>query len=248
MCDIQSILVVSDNPELVSFFRKECAMQGVSELHRIDYRYSTVNKSPNEMINLGATPVDIKDPQFVAFAKDEYELIFSLHCKQIFPAELVTFVTCINVHPGLNPHNRGWYPQVFSIINRKPIGATIHVIDEAVDHGGIVDQVTVDILSSDTSLDVYERVVEAEKMLIRKNLLEIVNGKFSTTVPESEGNYNSISDFKSLCQLKLDRTGTLSEHIDLLRALSHGEFNNAYFFDEKGKKIFICVTLKEQDN
>ena len=242
--DAKKILVVSDNPILVSFFQSECAIQKVSESHGIDYRYSAVNKDPGGMVNLGATPIDVKDSQFLVSAKNDYGLILSLHCKQIFPSELVTSVVCINVHPGFNPYNRGWYPQVFSIINGKPIGATIHVMDEDVDHGGIIDQASVDVRSNDTSLDIYERVVELEKLLIRKNLLEIVNGEFSTITPEIDGNYNSIRDFKSLCKLDLYAQATLREHIDLLRALSHGEFKNAYFIDKHGKKIFVRLALE----
>ncbi|MDH5765399.1 MAG: dTDP-4-amino-4,6-dideoxyglucose formyltransferase [Gammaproteobacteria bacterium] len=245
MSDNKKILVVSDNSSLVSFFQNECLIQEVSESHSIEYRYSTVNEKPQEMIQLGATSLDVKDLRFITLAKNKYDLIVSIHCKQIFPADLVSSVTCINVHPGLNPYNRGWYPQVFSIINGKPIGATIHLMDEEVDHGGIIDQLKVDIRLSDTSLDVYEKVVEAEKLLIRKNLLRIIKGEFSVAAPESEGNYNSIGDFKSLCKLNINAKATLKDHIDLLRALTHGEFKNAYFLDEHGSKIYIRVTLEE---
>jgi len=37
----------------------------------------------------------------------------------------------------------------------------------------------------------------------------------------------------------------LAEHIDLLRALTHGGFNNAYFIDDKGKKIFVRLSLEK---
>ena len=40
-----------------------------------------------------------------------YNLVMSIHCKQLFPTELVNNVRCVNVHPGLNPYNRGWFPQ-----------------------------------------------------------------------------------------------------------------------------------------
>lgn len=242
---MKKIIVVSDNPRLTTFFQKECVDQGVNEIAEVIYRYSATNKSPSEMIELGATSINVKNPQFAATVKNSCDLIFSLHCKQIFPSELVSSVTCINVHPGLNPHNRGWYPQVFSIINGKPIGATIHLMDSSVDHGEIFDQIQVDVRLSDTSLDVYERVFHAEMTLIRRNLLKIIDGKIATVAPAFEGNYNSINDFKSLCQLNLDAVASLRDHINLLRALSHGAFKNAYFLNEQGNKIFIRVALEE---
>ena len=79
-------------------------------------------------------------------------LIISLHCKQLFPKGLISTVKCINVHPGLNPHNRGWYPQVFSIINKRPLGATIHEIDEELDHGDVIAQKEVPVFSWDILL------------------------------------------------------------------------------------------------
>lgn len=244
---MKRILVVSDNPSLVQFFIDECWSQGVNTIANITYHYSAVNSDPSAMIKLGATPIDIKDPQFVNAAKNSYELIFSLHCKQIFPADLVEAVPCVNVHPGLNPYNRGWYPQVFSIINGMPIGATIHLMDKDVDHGAIIAQREVEIQSSDTSIDVYMKVIDAEKILIRENLNRIISGEFTADSPLSEGNYNSIEDFRSLCKLNPDAVGTLREHIDLLRALTHGEFRNAYYFDEHGKKIYIRISLGRVD-
>lgn len=243
---IKKILVVSDNPPLTTFFKEECARQGLMQSVTVDYRYSSVNKTPAGMVALQASAANMKDPAFVAFAKETYDLVFSLHCKQIFPAELVQGVTCVNLHPGLNPHNRGWYPQVFSIINGKPVGATLHLMDEDVDHGAIIAQRPLAIRASDTSLDVYNRVVEAEKEILSEHLRALVNGDFPAKPALEEGNYNSIEDFKALCALDLDAQGSLRSHLNLLRALSHGTFKNGFFIDESGKKIFVRLSLEEE--
>ena len=243
---MKQILVVSDNPRLVKFFREECNNQQINNVANIEYKYSSINKNPSEMMDLGLTPINVKDKVTIGLIKNNYSLILSLHCKQIFPPELVSSVTCINVHPGLNPYNRGWYPQVFSIINGKPIGATIHLMDSDVDHGKIFDQIGVDVRLSDTSFDVYERVFQAEMILIRRTLLKIIYDELEGVAPSFCGNYNTIQDFKSLCHLDLEAVAPLGEHINLLRALSHGTFKNAYFINEQGKKIFIRVSLEEE--
>ena len=243
---MKKLLVVSDNPPLTTFFKEECARQRLTDTVSIDYRYSAVNKNPGGMVALQASAVNVKDPAFVAFARETYDLVFSLHCKQIFPAALVQGVTCVNLHPGLNPHNRGWYPRVFSIINGKPVGATLHLMDEDVDHGAIIGQRPITIRSSDTSLDVYNRVVDAEKELLSEHLRSLVEGRFTASPALDEGNYNSIEDFKALCALQLDAQGTLRSHLDLLRALSHGNFKNGFFIDESGKKIFVRLSLEEE--
>src|SRR5688572_12038992 len=99
-----------------------------------------------------------------------YDLVISAHCKQLFPATLISGVTCINIHPGLNPYNRGWYPQVFSIINGLPLGATLHEIDEDIDHGAIIDQEKVEVEAWDTSIDAYNKVLQAEQVILRRSL------------------------------------------------------------------------------
>lgn len=243
---MKNVLVVSDNAPLTRFFQEECARQNVQGAAQVALRYSAVNKSPGAMIELGATPADMKDPRFVRAARESFDLIFSIHCKQIFPAELVESTLCVNLHPGLNPHNRGWYPQVFSILNGKPSGATLHVMDAQVDHGGIIDQLPVPVRSSDTSLEVYERVLQAERVLLGRNLLPLLRGEFTAVAADQEGNYNSIQDFKSLCRLDRNAVGSLGEHIDLLRALSHGTFKNAFFIDEQGRKVFVRLALEAE--
>lgn len=190
--------------------------------------------------------IDLNNHEIVTQIAGSYDLVLSIHCKQIFPKELFEAVKCINIHPGLNPYNRGWYPQVFSLLNNTPIGATIHVIGEQIDHGEIIDQLAVEVSSSDTSLDVYLRVLDAEKKLIKKNLPSIINGEFSSHPPSFEGNYNSLQDFKFLCHLNLEKKGTLKEHIDLLRALSHDPYKNAYFIDEYGNKVFVSISLERE--
>jgi methionyl-tRNA formyltransferase len=243
---MKNILVVSDNAPLVKFFQDECAGQNVQGLATVEYRYSARNKNAAAIADLGATPIDMKDPGVVAGLKSTYDLIISVHCKTIFPADLVEAVRCINVHPGMNPYNRGWYPQVFAIMNGTRIGATIHLMDKEVDHGEIIAQLEVQQFATDTSFDLYSRVIEAEKELIRTHLVDIINDIYCAVAPASEGNYNSIQDFNALCGLDLDGEASLREHINLLRALSHGNFKNAFFRDGQGKKIFVRVSLEEE--
>jgi methionyl-tRNA formyltransferase len=242
---MKKILVISDNEHLVRHLKVVQNLKEVAEAANFDYRFSIKNKNPGSLIALGMEPIDLKSENACKEVIERYQLVISLHCKQIFPSNLVNQVTCINFHPGYNPHNRGWYPQVFSIINKKPIGVTIHVMDEMIDHGKIITQKKLDISSEETSFDVYNRVIELEKKMISENIISIINGTYELFETFEEGNYNSINDFKMLCHLDLDHVGTLREHIDKLRALSHGDFSNA-FYVEGGKSIYVKLVLSEK--
>ncbi len=174
-----------------------------------------------------------------------YQFGFSCHSKQIFPPALVNALLCVNIHPGYNPYNRGWFPQVFSILNKRPAGLTIHVMDEEIDHGAIIVQQEIEIESYDTSFSAYNKVIAAEIKLFSKALPHILDGSYSRTKMNGEGNYNSIKDYKALLEIDLDKKVTMREAIDYLRAMTHPPYKNAYFIDDKGRKIMVGIEIEE---
>jgi len=147
----ERLLVVSENQELCLFLKGELEKNLFEHPLKVDFRYTSFGLNPQQMIEIGAEIINVKDEETKNKIISDYDLVFSLHCKQIFPKRLVENVCCINFHPGLNPYNRGWYPQAFSIINGLPDGSTIHLMDSEVDHGAIIAQKKVDIKVSDTS-------------------------------------------------------------------------------------------------
>lgn len=244
---MKEVLVLSDNETLVRHVKEVINSQAITAIAKFEFRFSKSNKNPSALVKLGMKPIDLKEEGSCKEIVNTYQLVLSLHCKQIFPSSLVKKTTCINFHPGLNPYNRGWYPQVFSIINKKPIGATIHLMDELVDHGPIIAQEEIFIRNYETSLDVYSGVIKLEKSLITKHLKNIIEGNYKASPVGQDGNYNSIRDFNSLCHLNLDAIGSLKQHIDLLRALTHGDFKNAFYLDA-GRKIYVRIELTPDDD
>ncbi len=175
----------------------------------------------------------------------KYELVISAHCKKLFPPKLVNSFRCINIHPGLNPYNRGYYPQAFSLINKLPIGATIHEIDEELDHGPIIYQEEIEIKSTDTSFSLYNKVIKKEIELFEKNFNSIINNNYIITTPKNEGNLNLKKDFDNLCKIDLDNIDTFENHINLLKALTFDKYKNAYFIDKNGDKIYLNIKLSK---
>lgn len=245
-----SILVVSDNEVLLTEFID--LLDKLSELKN-GRTFNFACHPKNELLigkrirGYAIEPLNMKTEYSAIQGK--YDLVISAHCKQIFPGELVNSVKCINIHPGYNPYNRGWYPQVFAILNGKPLGATIHEIDEDLDHGKIIDRQLVDIKASDTSLTAYNRVQVKEAEMIEKNLPSILDGTYQTIIPEDEGNINFKKDFNDLREIRLDETVTFKQAIDRLRALSHPPFKNGYFIDpDTNQKIWIEVSLQADED
>lgn len=211
--------------------------------HTFDFFYSPWNRafSPRENFR----PLRLKDQGRDFY--ESYDLFLSLHSKQLFPTELVENHLCINVHPGLNPFNRGWFPQVFSILNGLPCGVTIHKMDAELDHGPILWQEEVPLLASDTSKDIYDRILKKELELLENHLGDLLAGNFSLTPMPHEGNINYKADFDALCRIDRDEPATYGAVIDRLRALTHAPYENAYFIDDDGKKVYVGITLRKED-
>ncbi len=236
------VFLLSDNKKM--FFEIKRILGSIADLH-VDFYCSPESQKTfeNEISKKLITPKNIKR-NFAILART-YDLGISCHSKQIFPPDLVKSVRCINIHPGFNPHNRGWYPQIFSIINGFPAGATIHEMDPKIDHGAVIVQEQVEIFSNDTSLSLYNRILKKEVELLEININRILRNEYTPSPLENDGNFNTKQDFRKLCEIDLDRKVTYREAINKLRALSHDPYSNAYFYDKDGRKIYISIKLNK---
>lgn len=236
-------LLLTDNNELLQRFLKLLTAKGLDK-NTFDYAFSEANAPMKRMYENQSWIRVIKVKEETERLIENYSLIISLHSKQLFPKKLVHNVRCVNVHPGLNPYNRGWFPQVFSIINGMPCGATIHEMDAQLDHGAVIAQKEVPLTSWDTSYSAYNKILDAEMELLDKHLEAILHHTY-TTYTVDEGNINLKKDFNRLCKIDLNQTGTWREHLNLLRALTHDQYQNAYFLDDSGNKVMVSVTLNK---
>jgi methionyl-tRNA formyltransferase len=238
------ILVVSDNPRMISWLQSEIVPILSSWDVQTDVCCSAGSEARQGLVHLGVTPINLSDTDVQTKVFESYLLLLSVHCNQIFPESLVERSYCVNLHPGFNPFNRGWYPHVFSMINGLKAGATLHRMDKYLDHGPIIDQIEVEIQQFETSAEVYERILEAEKVLLRRNLQDLVSGAGRSRDPSTAGNLNSRKDFARLCKLDLEHVGTLRQHLDLLRALTHGDLFNAWF-EVNERRFQVGVRIRE---
>lgn len=239
------ILVITDNEFIFKNFLNIIEDKKYSN-YQFDFRFSYKNKELLKKYekNEKFKGIDVKEQ--VNYIINTYDRVISLHCKQIFPEKLVEQIKCINVHPGYNPENRGWFPQVFSIINKKQTGVTIHYIDKELDHGKVIIREKVEMKDTDTSLSLYNRIQDKEIELLEKNLKDILEDKIES-YEVGEGNLNYFSDFKKLCRLDLNEKLTMGEAIDKLRALTHGKYKNAYFYNKENNKVFVKICLEEEN-
>lgn len=241
------VLILTDNEVIYQNMKKIFTLKKfANHLFQFMFSYNNAYFMKN-LKNRGFLPVNLK----VSYKEimNNFDLVISAYCKQIFPTDLVNNIRCVNIHPGLNPFNRGWYPQVFSIINKLPCGVTIHEMDEFVDHGPIIVQKEIKIEQYETSSDVYKRLLQTSIRLIKENLGNIIDENYKVSQTSFEGNLNLRRDFVNLLEVDMDKISTYREVIDFLRAMTFKGYNNAYFYDNKGEKVFLEINLiKEKVN
>ena len=243
---MKQCLVLSDNPAICKRIFLINNKLGIS--NHFDFGTSIFSDIAQfSFINNEIKVYNLKDEDSLCQIINNYKIVISIHYKQLFPVNLLKNVRCYNLHPGYNPINRGWYPQVFAIIKDTEIGATFHEIDSEIDNGDIIYREIVPKFPWDTSFDLYNRVVDKEVEIYERFIECVISNEYTKIKPESGGVLHLKKDFNELLQIDLNKNGTYKEFIDLLRALTFDKYDNAYFIDDSGNKIFISINLKKSD-
>ena len=156
---------------------------------------------------------------------------------------------CLNLHPAYLPYNRGEYPNVWSIVERTPAGATLHYMDKGVDTGDIVSRREVAVLPTDSGQTLYSRLEDACIALFKETWPHVKAGTATRTPQPGEGGTSHrAADVDRIDRIELDRSYTARELIDVIRARTFPPYRGAYFVDG-GQRVYLRLTLlTEQDS
>lgn len=86
----------------------------------------------------------------------------------------------LNTHPGLLPHTKGLFGihiQQYVLINDKPAGHCIFVVDGEYDDGPIISQHSVEIEIGDSPDKLFERVQNSEKKYLAEDIENFIAGQ-----------------------------------------------------------------------
>jgi len=126
----------------------------------------------------------------------------------------------INFHPGLIPENRGLNAVKWAVALDVQQGMTVHLINNRVDHGEIIDRYIVPVFSHDTIRDINERITELQTAVLPASLEKVggamggfgqVDGDYGYHPPADESiDKKVMSSFKSyLKKWAVDENGHL---------------------------------------
>lgn len=209
-----------------------------------DLIQSSNSSLPTKHIYVGER---LHDDKSIVASLPEYDFIISVFwpflLKDFFISTAHT--STINFHPAFLPYNRGWYPHVFNIIEGTPAGVSLHEISSGIDTGAVWVQKLVPVRPTDTSSDLYFRLVDEIFNLFVENWPEISNNNIRP-LPQTSGigQYNSIKKVSSFDEIDLQRAYIASDLINLLRARTFAGKSYAYFTIDN-KKYSISVNIEE---
>ena len=179
----------------------------------------------------------------------EPDVVVAAGFTHIVPPEVLSVPPdgCLNVHPGILPETRGYNPNVWSIVDDLPAGATVHYMDEGVDTGDVVATREVETSFADTGKDVYRRVERACVDLFREVWPAVESGTVEARSQADEaGSYHRKQDFLDLCELDPDEEVRVVDFLDRLRALTFPPFDNARI-EVDGRAYYVDVEIRAAD-
>lgn len=151
---------------------------------------------------------------------------FCMHYPAVLaPGVVNSYEVIYNIHPGLLPWGRCYYPVFWALWNDEPAGCTLHIIDDGIDTGPIVSQRNIPKYDWDTGGTLHRRVSEAEKGLFLEYWQRIIDRERPIGYKQSSG--GSFHYKREFFELKRDvRIGILGVNnvIRLIRCLSHDDY------------------------
>jgi len=200
---------------------------------------------PSEFIFSG---VEINQTNFLDRMRElKPEIILSIFFHYTLRNELMQIprLGCLNLHPAYLPYGKGPYPNVWSIVDRTPAGATLHYIDKGIDTGDIIVQKKVIVDFTDTGESLYRKLEKACIELFRENWEAIKKGTNKRISQPASGTYHTLKDVTKIDEIKLDENYEAGYLIDVLRARTFPPHESAYVILSDGRKIYIRVSLEE---
>lgn len=128
------------------------------------------------------------------------DLAISVHYPRIFRTDLLArYHAVYNLHPGLLPWGRGFFPVFWALWEGTPAGATLHLVDEGLDTGPVVLRSEVEYDDLDTGGSLHARVSAAERKLLVKAWRTLGLGEdLPGSPPGPGGSFHSRADFDRL--------------------------------------------------
>lgn len=186
-------------------------------------------------------PVKIRQPESMEeLKKYEADVFVVAAFGQILSREILELPRfgCINIHASLLPKYRGASPINWCIINgEKETGVTIMQMNDGVDEGDILTQVTVPIAEDETAESLFGKLSKAGAELLVDTLPKLERGEITPVKQNDAESSHTKMMKKSLGEIDWTRSAVEIER--LVRGLN--SWPSAYtYINGKSVKLWRC--------
>lgn len=187
---------------------------------------------------------ELRNPETVARFKElEPDIGISGWFGYILKPDLLQVfkVGCINLHTAYLPWNRGWYTNVWPILDGSPAGMTIHFIDPGVDTGDLIAQRLVPVEPTDTGGSLHRKITSGMVEFFKETWPLIRAGKYTRTPQDhSKATVYRRGVLATLDHIDPDKEYPAGELLNLLRARTYPPYPAAYFV-ENDQRVYVRV-------
>jgi methionyl-tRNA formyltransferase len=211
------------------------------------------NEIRREISNTNCLVLDgsqLREPDVLNQVRDlQADIAVSVLFAYVLSADFIGLFSqgCINLHPALLPHNRGSFPNVWSIVTKTPAGVTLHYIDRGIDTGDVIAQKEVAIKVTDTGASLYRRLEVEGLELFKEAWPSIRAGTCLRAVqPAGLGSYHRARDVETIDEIDLEKSYRAEDLLNVIRARTFPPYRGAYFV-HAGKRVYLRLDLSDSD-
>ncbi len=135
----------------------------------------------------------VNKPEALSFLQSlEPDLMVNMRTRNIYKKAVLDLpkIGCINIHHGLLPENRGTMCDLWAWIEDRPVGFTIHWMNEKIDDGDIVERCEVDTTGCRSYIDIPYRSSQIEAQCLLRNIARIGREGHFVGIPNRTDNIN----------------------------------------------------------
>ena len=126
-----------------------------------------------------------------------YDFVVTFGYRHILKSNVISESNCpiFNLHISYLPYNRGAHPNFWSFYDNTPSGVTLHLMDEGIDTGPIIDQKYINFdKGDDTFIKTHSALnLEMEKLFF-DNLQLLISGQWVATKQRGKGTIHFAKD------------------------------------------------------
>lgn len=177
------------------------------------------------------------------------DYFIGIHFPYIISSEVLIIpkIGFLNLHPAYLPYNKGWHTPSWAILDGTSYGATLHFMSEALDEGDIIHQKKMEVKPNDTANSLYKKGLTLEEEVFQEAFDDLLSLNPKRQKQNFKGTSNKKGDLIKVQEIKLLDTYKAEELINILRALTTNDLNEAAYFIKDGKKITIQINLLTKD-